>query len=83
METEAVVADTVRRRVDAENTGDRLLADRAVNYALSSYAGGASAAEAIEGARKFVRAWVHHPSHWHRDFAVPAPEGVVASVGAV
>ena len=58
METEAVVADTVRRRVNAEITGDRPLADRAVDWALSSYAGGASAAEAIEEARTLVRAWV-------------------------
>lgn len=71
METEAVIADTVRRWVKAEIPGDRLLADRAVACALNSYAGGASAAEAIEEARTFVQGWVRHPSHWHRDSRYP------------
>jgi hypothetical protein len=40
-----------------------LVADKAVMLALSSYAGGASVAEASEQARAFVSSWIHHPAH--------------------
>jgi len=42
---------------------DPRAADMAVSVALSSYAGGASLAEACEHARAFAVSWSHHPGH--------------------
>ena len=42
---------------------DPRVADLAVSVALSSYADGASVAEACERARSFVVSWSHHPGH--------------------
>lgn len=39
------------------------VAKRAVGVAMTSYAGGASVAEAYEEARAFVVSWTRHPAH--------------------
>lgn len=43
---------------------DPRAAQMAVSVALSSYADGASVAEACEQARAFAASWSHHPAHF-------------------
>jgi hypothetical protein len=59
-----VVLSGMVRAWTRHRINDDQVAARAVEIALSSYAGGASIAEACEEARKFVLGWIRHPSHW-------------------
>jgi hypothetical protein len=64
---EVVLSGMVRAWTHRQITDDKV-ANRAVEIALSTYAGGASIAEACEEARRFVLGWIHHPSRWQPGF---------------
>ena len=63
METELIIADTVRRWAREVLPDQPVAADAAAALAIRCYAGGASVAEACEEARRFVGSWSRHPSH--------------------
>ncbi len=63
VDVEFALALAVRDWTRGHCPDERRVADKAVMLALSSYAGGASVAEASEQARAFVSSWIHHPAH--------------------
>ena len=62
MDVELALAGSVRDWTREHCPEDPHVVGRAVAMALTSYAGGASVAEACEQARAFVASWVHHPA---------------------
>ncbi len=62
MTAEMIIAEMVRDWTRRTLPGDTAAADAAVAYALESFAGGASASEACEEARKMVLCRSRHPS---------------------
>ncbi len=62
MDVEFALAGSVWDWTRQHCPDDPHVAERAVAIAMSSYAGGASVAEACEQARAFVASWVHHPA---------------------
>lgn len=70
MDMELALAGSVWDWTRHQYPAEPRVAERAVAMALSSYAGGASVAEACESARAFVASWAHHPAQreaWQGD----------------
>lgn len=63
MEVEFALAGSVWDWARQQCPNEPRVAKRAVGVAMSSYAGGASFAEACEEARAFVSSWNSHPAH--------------------
>jgi hypothetical protein len=63
MDVVYALAKSVRDWTERSCPDDPGVAQMAVSVAVSSYASGASVAEACERARAFVASWTHHPGH--------------------
>ena len=63
MDVELALVESVRDWTREQCPNDSRVVDRAAALALSSYAGGASVAEACEQVRALVASWAHHPAH--------------------
>ncbi|HEX4819527.1 MAG TPA: hypothetical protein VFV00_04925 [Acidimicrobiales bacterium] len=63
METEFIIADTVRRWAHEVLPEEPAAGEAAAALAIRCYMGGASVAEACQEARHFVESWSRHPSH--------------------
>jgi hypothetical protein len=74
VDVELALVWSVRDWTRQQCPDDPRVADRAAALALSSYAGGASVAEACEQVRAFVASWAHHPAHLEAQQSDQLPE---------